>query len=229
MSDVAHEGRTVLFVSHNMNAVLHMCSRGIVLDHGQVAFDGDARAAVTRYIKEAGERSAFVDLTDTRRHESGMTPMIRGLGLKKCATNQYVECVHTGDDVTFDVVYDCGTELVDVAQVAISTLEGQCLFTVGTHLSSAAPRTITGQGTLSCHVRELPLNPGEYDVSVMFTKRLPWQDVDYVEGALRFEVEPADFFGTGLRPGAEQGPIAYRSSWSLHAADQPARLAAAPH
>ena len=50
MQDVSRgEGRTVLFVSHNMGAVKNLCKRGIVLNQGQVAFDGDVEEAVVSY------------------------------------------------------------------------------------------------------------------------------------------------------------------------------------
>jgi len=54
MQDVSRgEGRTVLFVSHNMGAVKNLCKRGIVLDQGKVAFDGGAEEAVDLYTKKA--------------------------------------------------------------------------------------------------------------------------------------------------------------------------------
>ena len=50
MQDVSRgEGRTVLFVSHNMGAVKNLCKRGIVLDQGQVAFDGGVEEAIDKY------------------------------------------------------------------------------------------------------------------------------------------------------------------------------------
>ncbi|SHM11666.1 polysaccharide ABC transporter ATP-binding protein [Fibrobacter sp. UWB7] len=52
MQDVSRgEGRTVLFVSHNMGAVKNLCKRGIVLNQGQVAFDGNVEEAVNYYLK----------------------------------------------------------------------------------------------------------------------------------------------------------------------------------
>lgn len=45
-------GRTVLFVSHNMEAVANLCSRAIVLDKGRVAFDGDTVEAINFYTKK---------------------------------------------------------------------------------------------------------------------------------------------------------------------------------
>ena len=51
MQDVSRgEGRTVLFVSHNMAAVRSLCSRGIVLDQGRVVFDGGVEEAVDYYV-----------------------------------------------------------------------------------------------------------------------------------------------------------------------------------
>lgn len=50
MQDVSRgEGRTVLFVSHNMGAVKNLCTRGVVLNQGQVAFDGGEKEAVDFY------------------------------------------------------------------------------------------------------------------------------------------------------------------------------------
>jgi lipopolysaccharide transport system ATP-binding protein len=53
MRAVSREGRTVLFVSHNMQAVSTLCNRGVVLRGGQVAFVGTADEAVHRYLSEA--------------------------------------------------------------------------------------------------------------------------------------------------------------------------------
>lgn len=50
MQDVAHSGRTVLFVSHNMNAVTSLCRKGLVLQNGQVAYFGEIEQAVKRYL-----------------------------------------------------------------------------------------------------------------------------------------------------------------------------------
>lgn len=51
MQDVSKgEGRTVLFVSHNMNSISRLCNKGIVLQNGQIAFSGDIKSAIDEYI-----------------------------------------------------------------------------------------------------------------------------------------------------------------------------------
>lgn len=49
MSEMAHSGKTVLYVSHNMRTIRSLCNRAILLDHGHLAYDGDTNEAVDRY------------------------------------------------------------------------------------------------------------------------------------------------------------------------------------
>lgn len=56
MGDAAgSEGRTVLYVSHNMNTIRQLCTRCIVLDHGKVVFDGDTEEAISVYMRNNAE------------------------------------------------------------------------------------------------------------------------------------------------------------------------------
>jgi lipopolysaccharide transport system ATP-binding protein len=58
MGDVAKQGRTVLFVSHNLGAVRSLCTRGIVLSGGAMQFDGAVEEAIARYLASAADRGA---------------------------------------------------------------------------------------------------------------------------------------------------------------------------
>lgn len=50
MEEVGKEGRTIIFVSHNMSAVSTLCNRGIVLSAGKISFEGDTASAVSAYL-----------------------------------------------------------------------------------------------------------------------------------------------------------------------------------
>ena len=50
MEDVGHQGRTVLFVSHNMQAITRLCSRAILLENGQIKYDGSSNEVVSKYL-----------------------------------------------------------------------------------------------------------------------------------------------------------------------------------
>jgi len=51
MNEVTGQGRTVLFISHNMGAVKELCTRGIVLDHGRMVFDGKINDSILKYYE----------------------------------------------------------------------------------------------------------------------------------------------------------------------------------
>ncbi len=75
MQDVSRgEGRTVLFVSHNMGAVKNLCKRGIVLDQGQVAFDGRVEDAVNNYTNSNIQNSIKKAIINDRDHRSSVLP-----------------------------------------------------------------------------------------------------------------------------------------------------------
>ena len=68
MSDVANQdGRTVLYVSHNMSTIRQLCTRCVVLDKGRVIFDGDVDAGIAIYMSNNYSSERFLDFTDFRR------------------------------------------------------------------------------------------------------------------------------------------------------------------
>lgn len=63
------EGRTVLYVSHNMNTIRQLCTRCIVLDHGTVVFDGEVEQAIEIYMDNYSELKTELDLRESNRAE----------------------------------------------------------------------------------------------------------------------------------------------------------------
>lgn len=62
------EGRTILYVSHNMMTVKNLCERCIVLSHGQVAYEGSVEEAIAVYVQnEKLDDKTFFDIRDTKR------------------------------------------------------------------------------------------------------------------------------------------------------------------
>ena len=75
MQDVSRgEGRTVLFVSHNMGAVKNLCKRGIVLNQGQVAFDGNVEEAIGYYTDSNVKNCERKVTINDRDHREGILP-----------------------------------------------------------------------------------------------------------------------------------------------------------
>jgi lipopolysaccharide transport system ATP-binding protein len=74
MSDVAHAGRTVLFVSHNMDAVKRLCSRCVLLERGRLILDADTNTATARYLSSSvkhGGPDEWIDFSGVARTGTG--------------------------------------------------------------------------------------------------------------------------------------------------------------
>ena len=98
MSDVSsQEGRTVLYVSHNMSTIKRLCSRCIVLDHGKLIFDGDVNDAINLYLQNGlVEKTAFKSF-ENAKHKDYYLRQVKMLSNEILDTE---DCVfQTGDKI----------------------------------------------------------------------------------------------------------------------------------
>jgi len=88
MRDVANkEGRTVLYVSHNMNTIRQLCDRCIVLSEGQVVYDGEVEDAIRRYLDITMIDDSFIDFTKIPRLDWLVNTKIRTLSARYLKKN----------------------------------------------------------------------------------------------------------------------------------------------
>jgi lipopolysaccharide transport system ATP-binding protein len=95
MSEVAGEGRTVLFVSHNMAAVNTFCDRGILLDSGSILVEGKIADVVGQYLR-LGTHSTLERHFEPSEHKAAFFEYVRII------SNEH-EVLRTGNDLTVDV------------------------------------------------------------------------------------------------------------------------------
>jgi lipopolysaccharide transport system ATP-binding protein len=166
LDEVGNSGRTVLFVSHNMDAIRSLCNRGILVSEGQVAFDGKASDVISLYNK-ATENKLHSVTEYTQRGGSGGA---RITDVKIC-DNQLrpTETVVTNTSVTLyleaalDAEYQQHKELE--VGFAIDSAEGKRLATM---VSSWTNDKIVSNGELlrvACRLPQTPFVPGKYLVS----------------------------------------------------------------
>jgi lipopolysaccharide transport system ATP-binding protein len=217
MGDAAKQGRTVLFVSHNMAAVQNLCTTGIVLSSGKVVFSGSALEASEHYLSSVTSRDfAIVDLSHHPGRTPDSRPVIQSIGLlADDGMARYRDSVKAGEDIVFEIQYDTQELCLDNAVIGIQSSLGERLFTVGARFSPDFKWEMRGKGTLMCRLPNIALVAGEYRVMVAMGSRIQRKDFDTVEDALTFSVEASDYFGTGelLLPG--QGHFAVRSQWQI--------------
>ena len=99
------EGRTVLYVSHNMNTIRTLCDRCIVMDHGKVIFDGDVDKAINIYMGNKMNESTFRDYESYKRPGFLKNPSIKVLEAE--FLNKEVPYFEVTEPITLRLKWKC--------------------------------------------------------------------------------------------------------------------------
>jgi lipopolysaccharide transport system ATP-binding protein len=213
MDEVSRSGRTVLFVSHNMATILHLCGKVALLDRGQLGFFGGCEEGITRYMNRCTAfEGAEIDLADHPHRRPGCTPLLGTLRLLDRSgkgTTQFF----SGEPVAIELAVRPGCPVAEPHfAVGFEDTFGCRLFTVATYLSDAAPAAVRRAGRVVCHVEQLPLTPGRYCLTLNAgPQHAAWTDV--IDQAVWFEVTATDFYGNGRLPNLDWGRFLVRSRW----------------
>ena len=159
MGDVANSGRTVLFVSHNMEAVRQLCRRGIWLRSGKKQGDGEINVVVQDYFNSISDEKAFTFTSP----ESGLSilsvTLTDGNGISK-------SCFKPGDDLVVEVAYHADKVIEKpYLQLIIQGVRGSC-FTANMKLDGHRPDRLFGSETIACKFKSIPLLPQNYVVQM---------------------------------------------------------------
>jgi lipopolysaccharide transport system ATP-binding protein len=213
MSDATRQGRTVLFVSHNMGAVETLCTRGIVIDAGRVAFDGVARQAVGQYLaRNRGAQDNPFD--DCARSGNGRVRVV-GLHFENGA-GERVTSVRSGERLIAVLDFETDGTRVSVVSPGIGVMtEGESpLFLQYSHLSGTYFDLSHKSGQFRCAIEQVPLAPGRYLVGTRILAA--GEEADWAEAVVPLFVEAGDYYGTGSVETqlSSWGPFLVRASWS---------------
>jgi lipopolysaccharide transport system ATP-binding protein len=105
MEDVGKQGRTVLFVSHNMPAVTNICERVILLDDGRVSLDGTAHQVVSKYLSSGTDAMASREWGDPQTAPGGEIARLRAVRVKT-ADGEIADTYDISVPVVIEIEYD---------------------------------------------------------------------------------------------------------------------------
>lgn len=213
MEEVAHSGRTVLFVSHNMAAVQSLCTSAMLLKEGRIAMVGDTPSVTAAYLDDGGSTSCDVDLSEHPGRPPGMASILRRLRITDLAGNP-VQTVPVGTAVRFEIELDV-PESVPQAAVALRfhNSVGQCVLSCRTVDQYAETIELDGKSIISCIVDDIRLVPGVYHVELLLSSANTM--LDAVRSGLSIEVASSDIYGTGRTPEPKHGFYLASAEWSL--------------
>jgi len=199
MGDIARQGRTILFVSHNMGAVESLCSRVVWIDGGRVRMDGPVRETIGAYLTSSMRISRDIGVAQMPRVTGGKDIRLVGFELldehgAECCNFRYGQSIAMRFHVRildprrryFAIEWTIVTATGERVLYGSSSPQGQLLISPDGENS-----------TIECYIPELQLAKGTYFVNCLLS--LPHQErIDETEGVAGFEVTSCDPYGTGF-------------------------------
>ncbi len=213
MGEVASEGRTVLFVSHNMAAVQKLCPRSLLINKGELAVNERTEFVIQNYLVNR-ENTQHHELSDFRAKWA--KPYINNIELKNSkglTTNIFM----LGEQITFIVQFSCPEEAQTITPVLGIVINHHTRGSVGgvnmRMTGFEYPIKKFNHGTIECVLKDTPLIQGSYQVDIWLGDE--YKDLDLIQGFLHFTVEERDLYGTGKAPFSHIGVIFLSPTWNI--------------
>lgn len=206
MKDVSQgEGRTVLFVSHNMAAVHQLCKRGLLLHNGKIAYAGDIDSTIETYINQQ-ETRLLMDLdniTDRKGTGAVRFSAIRFLNASGVEATSF----RVGDPMTIEVTlsshngnYDFRSMRIDIG---VNTLLGDRVTWLSSNVYTE--KVVPKDNRVRFTIPQIMLNTGEYNVNLY--AQVNGEVADWVKDVSCFTVEFDNFYNTGRVIPENQGVL----------------------
>ena len=217
MQDVsASEGRTVLFVSHNMLAIQTLCNKGFVLNKGQLVYTGDNNEAINYYQSYAVTLPK--DNLSTRKDRMGGGAIRFVSSWAETPQHKISETFFSGDDVQVVAEYHATDPLLTKLPslqiaFAITGPYGEQLADLSNVSCGDNWKEVPAKGKVICRLPSIPLNAGMYRYNIC--ARVNNIIEDFILDAGYFVIESGDFFGTGILPESDQGSFLFKQNWEL--------------
>lgn len=201
MQDVSRgEGRTVLFVSHNMGSIKSLCSSSILLKNGSVEKIGNTNDVIEYYLNEAST-DASLTIAD-RKRVIKTTGDVRIIDIYLETVNgNHITSLLSGQDFYVCMKYKKNVaKSVEKVNVSISMTNGDHtpLFLIHSRMTGDIMDFKENEGVVKCLFRKLPLNQGIYNLSFSLMENNGRGGyIDQLEDAVKISVEQGDFYKTG--------------------------------
>jgi lipopolysaccharide transport system ATP-binding protein len=210
MGDVVREGRTVLFVSHNMEAIATLCTHVLLMNRGRASERLTPDEGVKQYLAQANADSDL-PLRDRPRKQNRERPSIfTNLTIQTDGGHRNV--VECGGRVTFEIEAEHFEDVrSSTVGIALHNERGQRIVFFHTDTNASIRFDGAARGRFTCTVPSLPLIPNSYYVElVMADERGIIEQIERVE---RLDVVHADVLATGKLPKRHQGYFVLPATW----------------
>jgi lipopolysaccharide transport system ATP-binding protein len=195
MGSVTREGRTVLFVSHNMASILALCGRAILLKAGRLISDGPPGEVVRSYLKSTSAEETVILEQRADRAGDGSA---RFLSCKVESTDAG-QFVSSTSRLRFTLAYKSSGPLRHVRfLITLYDYTRTGIYLFDSDAVGGIPETLPAEGIVTCTTDPINLTPGRCYINLALFRGAAM--ADHIERAVSFDVEADEFYQTGRVP-----------------------------
>lgn len=215
MGDVAKEGRTILFVSHNMAAVQNLCNRGITLQNGCIQSIGTQFEAVSAYLAlMGGKHNKMAQREDRMGNGDVRVESIEFVDQGGCAVDSAV----CGQDIGIRLHFTRRSLALYPRIIASLRVKNQMdvpIFLHHNRLNQQAFGPLPEKGYFEFKINKLPLAPANYRIAYSLIQDGAY--IDAIEDAAELTVISGNYFLSSEVPPATHGVCLVDGTWSVFA------------
>lgn len=212
MGEVASQGRTVIFVSHNLAILQSLCRRGVLLERGRMVTDGPVADTVAKYLRML-ERGASGDLLSREDREGDHSIYVKALEIRDTRLNTPGAIV-AGNPAKITVHL---TDVIPLTECRLTILNSLghpvTMFDSAMSSSPLDSRTPELGAEIECDLQSVLLFPGRYRIDVTVRGRNRTQDS--LQAAAFFDVEAGVVDGRPTPAMGEDGDVVLHHAWRL--------------
>jgi lipopolysaccharide transport system ATP-binding protein len=199
------EGRTVLFVSHNMAAIQQLCNHLVYLKNGEIDYKGSVMEGLKIYYNSIKSINKAKEFILKGRDNKNKKAFITGFDIKMINDSKNL----------FISIFVEAAAVVEKVEIAVGINDGLGirLATFHSRYTNQLFNLEKGMNELTCVVDHFFLKQDNYNMNIFLGNR--YETIDFVDEAIDFEIPEYNFYEAGIIPDNSQGYLMAHHNWEI--------------
>ena len=207
LDDISTDGKTVIFVSHNMSTIQSLCSRACLIDQGQMLKVGSVKDIISIYYENTFQHESNSKLKTKNRSGNSTLQFVEYILLDNNSKSIYE--VNCGAYVQIELIFEVFIDVINSLRIGIAIkdqMNGNYVTELNSYyVSNDSYKVVNGKHKFTFDINKMPLAPGKYVIDLIATSGL--EVLDYLKDAGQMIVTEGLFYNSGKMPLPGSYPI----------------------
>ena len=206
---VRNKGRTIIFVSHNMNIIADLCERAITLKYGKICGDGDPVNQIAEYLRNDISQSGYLNLKEWNLHRSGNGPRKFTYIALRDRKGDTKPLFYNNEKITFELGIEGNIGQTCLISIGIRDIQSRIITQFDSRDHKTDIKLTQRNGVVRISVDKLNLSPGIYMISMWLGDEMNVEN-DFILNCMSFHM-----CHNNMRSKKNKGIILFDSEWEV--------------